>query len=148
MRSGPSVDGAAGKQRHHLHFTAPRHPPPFPHPFLSHSVTLHPPHPLPVPFSPLLFICFPSLLSQAFYCVTHADSAAPPLVPRLCRRAPEKVVAFVWQTCHLMPHPTPTPKQSARLHKSWGFTGSLKKLSLVTTARLLPVRPDRRPPAF
>lgn len=81
------------KQKHHLHFTAPRHtplhphppPPPFFPPFLSRSVTLHPPHPLPVPFSPLLFICFPSLLSQAFYCVTHADSAAPPLVPRLCR---------------------------------------------------------------
>lgn len=87
--------------------------------FLSRSVTLHLPHPLPVPSSPLLFICFPSLLSQAFYCVTHADGAAPPLVPRLCRRAPEKVVAFVWQTCHLMPPPQTkrASSQVAWLHR-------------------------------
>ena len=93
-----------GKQKHHLHFTAPSHTHTHRHAALPHvgscqapytlvlsviltlPVILHPSN----PFSQFLlfssrfcshlcFFFFPSVSSEAFYCVTHTDSTVPHL---------------------------------------------------------------------
>lgn len=125
------------------------------------------PTPTPTPFfplfSPVLSLCicltlfpfrilpFSSSVFRLFYLKLFTVSLTlTARRPHLCRvfAAALRKKGCCLRLANLPPDAPPTPKQSARLHKSCGFTGSLKKLSLVTTARLLPVRPDRRPPAF
>lgn len=67
-------------------------------------------------------MCFLSVLSEASYCVTHADSTVPHLYYTFAA-AYRKGVAFVSQTWHLI------PARNVCLHKLYGLIVNHKNLS-------------------
>lgn len=102
--------------RWHAPYTSPPH---------SSSVTLHLSNPSPVLFSlGFPFMCVPSALSEAFYCVTYTDSTAQCATctaPLLLHMG--KVAAFVFVATWCL---------AQSLHQLWGFMISIEIFLFLT----------------